>query len=288
LIEALKDLAVETVDIAASDGISLHAAMTGHGPTPVLIVPGWGMSVEAFARQYAHYADSDEITFISFDPRGQGLSAKPTGDHTPTIRGHDVHCVIEHFGLDRVVLGGWSQGVHDALAYVDGYGTDRLQALVLIDGTPRASGPDNKRDWVWYRDDDTDGYRRMLTRDLIAEPERVAREFAVWMLEDATPGNVDWLAGMMLQMPPEIAAAAIEQGADADYSDTLANADSRLPSLIVVADYKQEAAQRWISANLSNATLEAMGRHLMFWDRADAFDAVLDEFLAGLPRDGRG
>ena len=268
--------------VQLSESTSLFAATVGQGGQPLLFVPGWSLSAEVFERQFAHFENSPDVTFTSFDPRGQGKSLKSMTDFTAAARGRDIHGLLDALGSDGVVLGGWSQGVHDVLSYVEQFGMARLRGLVLIDSAPRATGDDKSREWVWYRRDDADDYRRALTEDLIADPPRASRDFAASMLEHPSPGDVDWVAGMMLQMPAQIGKISIEQGLDNDFERTLIAASNHLPTLIVAAEEKRAVAQPWISANLPKAQVRFMGRHMMFWERSGEFNGLIDRFVAGL------
>jgi non-heme chloroperoxidase len=282
MANVLQSLTITSERIPADDGAALQTVRTGRGARPIVFVPGWSLSAEVFEHQFRHFDASPDVTFVSFDPRGQGASTAPETGYGAMDRAGDIARVLNHLGLDGVVLGGWSQGVHDVLAYAERFGTDRLAALVLIDGAPRATGDDNDREWVWYRRDDADGYQRLLTHELIADPDGVMRRFAAWMLEAPDPAAVAWLTGLMRRMTPAVGERSIREGADADFQRALIDTARRLPVLIVVADEKRAVADAWVRANAPAARFAAMGRHLMFWERAEAFNALLDRFLADI------
>lgn len=44
----------------------------------------------------------------------------------------------------------------------------------------------------------------------------------------------------------------------------------------------KDVADEWIKANTPSATVVYMGKHMMFWERPDEFNSVLDEFLKGV------
>jgi len=55
-----------------------------------------------------------------------------------------------------------------------------------------------------------------------------------------------------------------------------------MPLLYVVRDEMKEVADKWIKSNTPSATTVYMGKHLMFWERPDEFNMVLDKFLSGI------
>ena len=268
--------------IRVSERTSLFTATIGQGGQQLLFVPGWSMSAEVFERQFAHFENSADVSFTSFDPRGQGTSLKSMNDFTAAARGRDIHCLLDALGANGVVLGGWSQGVHDVLSYIEQYGMGRLRAVILIDSAPHAMGDDKSREWIWYRRDDADNYRRGLTEDLVADPPQTSRRFANSMLERPERDDVDWITGIMLQMPAHIGKVSIEQGVDNDFEQTLIAASNHLPTLIVAAEEKKAVAEPWISANLPRAQFRFMGRHMMFWERSDEFNSLIDSFIESL------
>lgn len=278
----IRQFTEEPTLVSISEGLQLNVATAGRGESPVLFVPGWSLSLDVFERQFIHFANSTSIRFFSFDPRGQGQSTKVADDLSAAARGVDIAGLLECLKLQDVVLGGWSQGVHDVLAYVEQFGTDRLRALVLIDGAPMAMADDNVVEWAWYRRDDADGYRNSLTKALLRNPPGAYKRFAASMLESTDPEAVDWLVSQMQQMPPMIGALSIEQGLDGNYVNTLRGLAGKIPILIVVSDQKRAAAQLWVETNIPQAFIVSMGKHMMFWERSRHFNSALDQFLGTL------
>ena len=84
------------------------------------------------------------------------------GGHYYAQHGRDLGALVERLELHGIVLGGWSWGTLESLAYVNQFGADRLAGLIVLDGPPRAALPDNVEDWVSYRYDDADGARCLL------------------------------------------------------------------------------------------------------------------------------
>jgi microsomal epoxide hydrolase len=129
---------------ATSDGVNLHyieaVPAQGGGHDHVLVlVPGWTMPAWIFAPQIAYFARYCRV--IAFDPRGQGDSEVPAYGYTAERRGQDIAELLGAIHAPKVVLLGWSLGVLDSLAYIDGHGSGRLSALVLIDNSVGENPP---------------------------------------------------------------------------------------------------------------------------------------------------
>ncbi|MGH9794410.1 MAG: alpha/beta fold hydrolase [Candidatus Acidiferrales bacterium] len=101
-------------------------------PPTFLFVPGWTMPAWIWEHQITHFAKTRHV--VAMDPRGQGESDMPRDGYFPAQRARDIRALIEQLKLERVVLVGWSMGVAEVAAYVEQYGTDRLAAVVLVDG----------------------------------------------------------------------------------------------------------------------------------------------------------
>jgi pimeloyl-[acyl-carrier protein] methyl ester esterase len=107
----------------------------GQGPT-VILCHGWGMAGQAWANTVARLMDTGRGVVV-YDHRGCGQSDKDFTDVSIEALGSDLAALVQHLGLDRVVLNGWSLGgavVVDAATKLG----ERLAGLVLTVGaTPR-------------------------------------------------------------------------------------------------------------------------------------------------------
>ena len=111
-----------------SDGVKLHYLESGAGPT-ILFVPGWTMPAEIWQPQIEYFSKNYHV--VAVDPRSQGASDKPAEGNYPGRRAQDYKELIDHLGGSPVVLAGWSLAVHEALTYVQMFGTYKLNGLVL-------------------------------------------------------------------------------------------------------------------------------------------------------------
>lgn len=272
--------AAKAEDVKVSDDLTLHYEKSGHGPIPIVFVPGWTMSSEVFVRQLEHFKSSEQYTFYSYDPRGQGRSSHTEGGHFYEQRGRDLNAFLDTLGLTGVVLAGWSYGALDVSSYLHEYGPGNLRSFILIDGTPKTVGDDNSKEWVWYRKDDSDGFRQFFTMPVLLNRQQANEDFAKWMLEDPSPENLKWVSDISNQTSDSVAALLNESGAYENYESDVKALEGKIPLLFVVRTEWSDIMKGWAAKNTPSARVEAMGKHLLFWERADEFNSVLDSFLS--------
>jgi pimeloyl-ACP methyl ester carboxylesterase len=104
-----------------SGGFDIHFEDTGPGPVNTLVlVHGFTSNAnENWVRTgWVHAAKTKGLRCVTLDLRGHGKSAKP---HDPAAYGRetlagDVLALLDHLGLEKVDLMGFSLGAHVALA----------------------------------------------------------------------------------------------------------------------------------------------------------------------------
>ena len=264
-----------------SPDLTIHYEQAGSGETAVIFIPGWMMSTEVFEHQLAHFKNSTSFRAIAYDPRGQGRSSKTVEGHSYQQHGRDLNAFIKKLELKNVVLAGWSYGVTEQLAYLNQFGAGNIKAMIMIDTGPDVAGA-TRDEWVWYLNDDSDGYSRWFTEGIIEDRQTVITEFAKWMLEKPTPENIAWVSNIANMTSSSVASITNATGFYLDYSKDLAALNGKVPLLFVVRDEVKSPAEKWIKANTPSATVAVLGKHMMFWERPAEFNKVVDEFLAKL------
>jgi non-heme chloroperoxidase len=268
-------------EIKLNDNLTIYYEQAGSGDTTIIFIPGWMMSTDVFVHQLAHFKGSTKYRALAYDPRGQGKSSKPVEGHTYQQHARDLAHLIEKLGFEKVILAGWSYGVTEQLAYLNQFGADKLEAMIMIDTGPDVTGA-TRDEWVWYLNDDSDGYARRFTEGIIEDRENVITEFGKWMLENPTPENLAWVSKIASNSSSSVAAIQNATGFYLDYSEDLVALEGKMPLLYVVRDEMKEVADKWINSNTPSATAVYMGKHLMFWERPDEFNKVLDKFLSDI------
>jgi non-heme chloroperoxidase len=270
----------EYVQIAS--GVKIHYEQAGSGAQTVLFVPGWLMTTDVFQKQLEHFKGSKSVRFITYDPRGQGLSTKTAGGMNYEQRGRDLDAFIKALGLHDIVLAGWSYGGLEALSYVHQFGDAKIRGFIDIDAPPRTTGPDNVKEWVWYRYDDSDSSFKFYTLTPQLDRNKFDEEFAKWMLEDSSKASLEWVKKMSDHTSGSDAARLNAASWFCDYTSDVKQIDAHKPVLFFVQEALGPVARDWIKTNAPNAAVEAYGKHMMFHDHAEQFNARIDQYLSAL------
>lgn len=270
---------VNAEEVELSDELTIYYEQSGKGDIPIIFIPGWMMSTDVFVHQLDHFKDSTKFRAIAYDPRGQGRSSKPMEGHTYQQHGRDLAAFMEKLNLEKVILAGWSYGVTEQLAYLNQFGADDVRGMIMIDTGPDVTG-ESYDEWVWYLTDDSNGYARWFTEGIVEDRETVSTEFAKWMLEEPSPENVAWVESIAEMTPSTVASVQNATGFYLDYTEDLVKLEGRVPLLYVTREESKTVADPWIKANTPSAQAEYLGKHLMFWERPEEFNAILDTYLS--------
>jgi pimeloyl-ACP methyl ester carboxylesterase len=108
----------------------IHYEDKGTGPVLVLLHGVW-MSSRFFSVQIDALSKTHRV--IALDFRGHGQSAFVAHGHTVPQYARDLHAMIDALGLSRVALLGWSMGAFVIWDYIKQFGTQRLEAVVVVD-----------------------------------------------------------------------------------------------------------------------------------------------------------
>jgi lipase len=119
----------ELIEVPVSSG-ELTVARWGGGPVVVVAVHGISASHRAWSLVAEHL---ESLTLVAPDLRGRGGSEGVPGPFGMAPHARDVLTVIDHLGLEQVVVAGHSMGAHVVLE-VASRAPERVAAAVLVDG----------------------------------------------------------------------------------------------------------------------------------------------------------
>ena len=255
-------------------GSSLYYSDEGTG-TPILFVPGWTMTSEVFAKQQAAFAKTHRV--IVLDPRGQGRSSKNGSQYTYVQQGHDIDKLIQHLGVDKFVLVGWSYGCLASYAYVRNHGLGKISSFVCIDQSPHPLDRDGGPKWNEGPLTDT----RDSFNGLNYDRAEFTAAFAQWMVKrKLTPAELRWLTEMMESTPTGIAVQLAADALFSDYRPELEKLSQEIPTLQILGEEDAPTAKPWLEENAPKAKVEVLGRHMMFWEDSEAFNKIFSDFLS--------
>ena len=242
---------------------------------PIVFVPGWTMTLDFFKHQLPYFAENHRA--ITFDPRGQGRSAKPIEGHTFAQRGRDLAGLLDALDLRGVILVGWSYGAYDAYAYVREFGADNLKAFVSIDEGPRSVKRDTD-DWGEGDFEEIAGVMRAVT----ADRRGFMSSYASFMTGREDPEETAWIVEQTMQTPEHIARLILTDGLFEDFTDAARRVDEAIPALNIVREEVARTAKVWMTRETPNIKLASFGPHMMFWTDVTRFNETLGNFFETL------
>ena len=117
-----------------------HEAGTQHRDGPpgstILFVHGFQGNAGVWRRQFETL--SDRFHTVCLNNRGRAPSEVPEGVEQFNLDpfAADLDAFVEAQGYDQFCLAGWSMGVSTCLSYLKNHGQERVNSLILIDGSP--------------------------------------------------------------------------------------------------------------------------------------------------------
>ncbi|CAM3426600.1 alpha/beta fold hydrolase [Corallococcus sp. ZKHCc1 1396] len=254
------------------DGIPLHYRDVGQG-LPVLLLHAFPLDGSAFDRQVA--ALSGRYRFLVPDLRGFGQSRMGEGPTQMRRLAQDVLALLDALDIDAAVVGGVSMGGYAAMALLR-EDAGRVRGLMLVDTQCTA-------------DDDAGREKREATaRQALSEGTPSIIQGLVPKLVHAGPDSPvgrEVMAMGLAASPQALAAAQRGMALRPDSKDILARFAG--PTLVVVGEHDAVtpvARAKQMVDLVQGARLEVIANaaHLPNQEQPEAFNAVLDAFLASL------
>jgi pimeloyl-ACP methyl ester carboxylesterase len=218
---------------------------------------------------------------VAFDLRGMGESDKPRCAYDFDELSDDLGAVIEALGLEHVLLVGWSMGTTVSLRYLERGGA-AVSGLVIVNGPLRLTRADDFPHAMTEAELTT--YLAAL-RDGWPTGER---EFQAATVLDQAESLVDWLYGIALQTPLDVALRLVEQQAKLDMRGVVSALD--IPVLAAYSrhdPYYPESLAHHIaqSARRGRAVIFEHSAHCIPIEEAGRLCTVLCEFAEELGHD---
>lgn len=260
------------------DDITIAYDDVGAGPDALLLVHGHPFNRSMWQPQLAGLADAS-WRLLAPDLRGYGESTVVPGRTTLDVFAADLAALLDHLGVERVVIGGLSMGGQIVMEFCRQYPA-RVRGVVLAATSPVAETEEGKCARHAMAE-------RLLREGMGGYADEVLMKMLAPASIAASPAMAAQVLGMMRRTDPRGAAAALRGRADRpSYEPTLA--ELRAPALICVGD---------ADAFTTRADAELMRRlvrrsqllwlpgvgHMPNLERGAEFNAALRGFLAGLP-----
>jgi len=263
--------------IATLNGVSIAYRDSGSG-TPVLFIHGHPFNQSMWDSQVA--ALSWKYRVITFDLRGYGVSEVPTAEATTLeTMASDINALLDYLNIPTAVVAGLSMGGQIAMAFAEQY-PKRLSGLILAATFPQA----DTEETIKLRRTTAD--RFINQGSVLPGGEMIPKLIAPASLK-RDPGIAIKVFTMIAHTPPAGAAAALRGRAlRKDYTESLSRIT--VPTLIVVGTedaYISVETAKQMQQSIPNSRLEVFEGigHLPNLEASDHFNAILHDFLVGIP-----
>lgn len=185
-----------------ADDVRLHYTDTGGPGRPLVLVHGWPLSGEAFARNIPAFVEAG-LRVIAYDRRGFGRSDKPDTEVDYDLLADDLAGLIGHLDLHGAVLLGFSMGGGEVARYFTRHGSSRIAGAVFSGSiTPALCITDDNPDGAMP----FDGFQGMA--DQCAEDrDGFLEQFVTWFYSTSDGG---------LQVDDDVRARAVEIARQSD------------------------------------------------------------------------
>lgn len=263
-------------ELSTQEGKQVYYEDYGQGDSAVVLVHGWGMSVRAWDYTLPALRAAG-LRVVMLDHRGCGNSDKDFADMGIDAIAGDVIDLVEHLGLQRVVLNGWSLGGAVVVAAASRLG-DRCAGLVLTCGATPC--------YLQKPDYPHGGTEEAMAETLAAmAADRVnflAALSAGVYASEVSQQVVDWTWNTFLQSSPEAASSLGELG-PLDQRDMLSSLDIPILSYVGTQDAVVDPAVcRSVADYADNVTVvECAGSgHAPFIEEREKYNSELLGFIA--------
>jgi non-heme chloroperoxidase len=123
-----------TVGTENGNPIELHYEDHGEGD-PIVLIHGYPLNGRSWERQERVLLAAG-YRAINYDRRGFGLSSQPTTGYDYDTFAADLNALLDHLGLDDVVLAGFSMGTGEVTRYLGHYGSQRVRKAAMFGVIP--------------------------------------------------------------------------------------------------------------------------------------------------------
>ncbi len=258
------------------DGARVHYESYGQGKDAVVFIHGWTCDLTFWRGQAPVY---EKHRALLIDLPGHGQSDKPDVSYTQERFARAIDAVMRDAGVDRAVLVGHSMGTPVAITFLRLFPA-KAKALVMVDGyVPQAPKDDAERA---RQKAQMEPFLRSFR-----EPgyKATAQKMIEGMFSDkTTPTQREEIRSKMAATPQNVMASAIE-GMFAMEAPKPGETYG-VPAMAIVAATPgrvgYEAKLRAVFPNLRIYQAWEGSGHFLMMESPDRFNAVLEEFLAGL------
>lgn len=252
------------------DGHAIFHELAGSG-TPVTLIHGVGTWSDDWLGVIEHFGE--RFRTLRYDLRSHGRSGKPPGDYTADDFVGDLVCLLDHVGIGKTHLAGFSLGGLIAQAFALTH-PDRVDRLALI-STVAGRTPEERE-------------RVKARLDFIRSEPPVSyfdASASRWFTDTFRAEHPDLLADkkqVIARMDTDRYAACYRVLAESDFADDLHRIENR--TLVMTGEFDQGSNPRMarlMHERLPNSELIILPRlrHSILLEAPDIVGGILREFF---------
>lgn len=268
-----------------SDGVSLHYYQKGYG-SPLIVIPGWGGTAETF---YNNLDDlSKKHTVYILEQRGHGKSESPNHGYRLSRLAKDVYEFYESLSVDKAHWMAHSMGCSVLWMYIDLFGQDTIEKLILIDQPPSLlANPEHTEDQAKeYAGRPIDPWNLYNAFHCSwNEGLKVFNSYYPQNPKLENPEMTDLLKKTLYGENPKFLAKLLMDHLNQDWRDIIPRIT--VPTLYIAGEVSHATtieSSTWIMESIPDCRLvlfgkEEYGTHCMFINAYDRFNKVVLDFL---------
>jgi non-heme chloroperoxidase len=285
-VEDIKKENMQRETFKASDGAEMSYISAGEGK-PIVMLHGWSQSAEQFKYQIPAFAEHYQVIAVDF--RGHGESEKVSFGYRIARLSKDLQELIGALQLEKPHLLGHSMGCGIIWSYLDLFGADEIDRLVLVDQSPLGilrshwSAREIAASGAMFTAEQLNAAVHALEN---SEAEEFIRNLLASMVTPAmSKEQFEWIVECNLRCPRAIAATLLYNHLHTDWRDQIVRI--RNPTLIIGGRKSMIPwrSQVWINQSIPDSELEIFeeaegGGHFMFIENPDKFNRRVLQFLS--------
>lgn len=262
-----------------SDKVEIFYNMKGEGD-PIILIHGWSADSTTFDIQFEELSKNFKV--IACDLRGHGRSERTDKGLTLDVLGRDLHELIEHLKLDKVLVVGWSMGASTIFSYVEQYGVEKLSGVMSFDMTAKLI---NDEDWklgLWhgqYKLEDALNDMTTIANDFSDYAETFFKRVAPYMDDDM----ISMAMEDVVKNTPYVMNAFWLAMAVKDYRSVLGKIT--VPTLVAYGEkstlYSADTA-KYLNKEIPNSKVEVFENctHLLIMENPEKATKVIYDFAS--------
>ncbi|MHC5938142.1 alpha/beta fold hydrolase [Nostoc sp.] len=277
-----------------SDGAQMSYISSGEGKS-IVMLHGWSQSAEQFKYQIPAFAEHYRVIAVDF--RGHGESEKVSFGYRIARLSKDLQELIGALQLEKPHLLGHSMGCAIIWSYLDLFGLDEIDRLVLVDKSPLGTLRERKAHATrthWDAQEIAASGAIFTAEQLNAavyalensEAEEFTRNLLTSMVTPAmSKEQFEWIVECNQRLPRVIAAMLLYNHLHTDWRDQIVRI--RQPTLIIGGRKSMIPwqSQVWINQSIPDSELEIFeaaegGGHFMFIENPEKFNRRVLQFLS--------